>query len=217
MRQRLLAEGLGSLLLCATVIGSGIAAERLAQGNAAIALLANTWATVAVLAVLIALFGPISGAHFNPAISVMQGLRRAMPWREVGAYSLVQVTGCVLGAMLAHAMFALPLIQLSLKSRTGPSQWLAEVIAAAGLALVILVHRRTQDLPWMIAAWIGGAYWFTSSTSFANPAITIGRALSDTFAGIRPADAPAFIVAQFSGIVVALGLAKMLSARETRA
>jgi glycerol uptake facilitator-like aquaporin len=210
--KRLAAEGIGSLLLAATVIGSGVMAERLAGGNMAIALLANTAATVAVLATLIALFGPISAAHFNPAVSLVQALRNVLPWREAGAYVLVQVLGCCAGAILAHAMFELPLLQESAHVRAGASQWLAEAVATLGLLLVVLGHRRPQDAPWMVAAWIGGAYWFTASTSFANPAITIARSLSDTFAGIRPRDVPAFIVAQFIGALIALSVARALFA-----
>lgn len=210
MLRRLMAEGLGSLLPAATVIGSGIMAERLAAGNLAIALMANTGATVAVLAVLIALLGPISGAHFNPAVSLVQGLIRRLSWPDVLAYSAVQIAGCVLGALLAHAMFELPLIQASSHIRTGSAQWLAEVVATGGLLLVVLGHRRSSEAPWMVAAWIGAAYWFTASTSFANPAITIARALSDTFAGIRPVDIPPFIAAQFGGALLALLISRFL-------
>ena len=208
--QRLTAEGIGSLLLAATVIGSGVMAERLAGGNTAIALLANTGATVAVLATLIALFGPLSGAHFNPAVSLIQAMRGALSWRDAGAYVVVQILGCCLGAVLAHAMFELPWLQSSLHTRTGLSQWLAEGVATFGLLLVVLGHRRPQDAAWMVAAWIGAAYWFTASTSFANPAITIARSLSDTFAGIRPTDVPGFIAAQVAGALVALGVGQML-------
>jgi glycerol uptake facilitator-like aquaporin len=208
--KRLAAEGIGSLFLAAAVIGSGVMAERLAGGNMAIALLANTGATVAVLATLIALLGPVSGAHFNPAVSLVQALRNVLPWREAGGYAGVQVLGCCLGAMLAHAMFGLPLLQSSLHVRTGAAQWLAEAVATFGLLLVILGYRRAQDGPWMVAGWIGAAYWFTASTSFANPAITIARSLSDTFAGIRPADAPAFIAAQMAGALLALLVARFL-------
>ena len=204
LAQRLSAEGLGSLFLAAAVVGSGIMGERLAGGNVAIALLANTGATVAVLATLIALLGPISGAHFNPAVSLIQAMRKALPWQHAGAYVLVQVLGCCAGVVLANAMFDLPWLQASVHVRTGLSQWLAETVATFGLILVVLGHRRAQDAPWMVAAWIGGAYWFTASTSFANPAITIARSLSDTFAGIRPADAPGFIAAQLIGALLAL-------------
>jgi glycerol uptake facilitator-like aquaporin len=210
VHQRLAAEGIGSLLLAATVIGSGIMAERLAGGNLGVALIANTGATVAVLATLIALFGPISGAHFNPAVSLVQALRGALPWREAGAYALVQVAGCCAGAILAHAMFDLPLIQASLHARTGLAQWLAEFVATLGLLLVVLGHRRAEDAPWMVAAWIGAAYWFTSSTSFANPAITIARSLSNTFAGIAPSHVPAFILAQSLAALAAIPIAHEL-------
>jgi len=189
-------------------------AERLAGGNTAIALLANTGATVAVLATLIALFGPVSGAHFNPAVSLIQAVRNALPWREAGAFALVQIIGCCLGAVLAHAMFELPLIQSSAHVRTGAAQWLAEGVATFGLILVILGHRRPQDAPWMVSAWIGAAYWFTASTSFANPAITIARSLSNTFAGIRPVDVGGFIVAQLAGALIAYGVARSLFASD---
>jgi glycerol uptake facilitator-like aquaporin len=210
MRPALLAEGLGSMLLAATVIGSGIMAERLAAGNLAIALLANTGATVAVLATLIALLGPVSGAHFNPAVSIVQALRGVLSWRQAGAYAVIQIAGCCAGAILAHAMFELPLIQTSLHARTGLAQWLSEIVATLGLLLVVFGHRRAEDAPWMVAAWIGAAYWFTASTSFANPAITIARALSNTFSGIAPEDVPAFILAQFVGALAALLLARFI-------
>jgi glycerol uptake facilitator-like aquaporin len=210
MMRRLLAEAVGSLLLAATVIGSGIMAERLASGNLAVALIANTGATVAVLAALIALLGPVSGAHFNPAVSLVQALRNALTWREAGAYALTQIVGCCLGALLAHAMFDLPLIQASLHERTGFPQWLGEFVATLGLLMIILGVRRSEDAPWMVAAWIGAAYWFTSSTSFANPAITIARSLSNTFAGIAPSHVPGFIVAQILGALTAVPLARAL-------
>jgi glycerol uptake facilitator-like aquaporin len=208
--RRVIAEGLGSLLLAATVIGSGIMAERLAAGNLAVALIANTGATVAALATLIALLGPVSGAHFNPAVSLVQALRGSLPWREAGAYVAIQIVGCCAGAILAHAMFSLPFIQSSAHERTGLAQWIAEFVATLGLLLVILGHRKAQDAPWMVAAWIGAAYWFTSSTSFANPAITIARSLSDTFSGISPSHVPAFILAQLFGAVAAVPLAALL-------
>lgn len=211
--QRLVAEGIGSLLLAATVIGSGVMGERLAAGNSAIALLANTGATVAVLATLIALLAPISGAHFNPAVSFVQALRNKLSWRDSAAYVLVQVVGCCLGAILAHAMFELALLQSSAHVRTGGAQWLAEAVATFGLLLVVIGHRRRQDVAWMVAAWIGAAYWFTASTSFANPAITIARSLSDTFAGIRQQDAPAFILAQLVGATAALVVSRFLFSR----
>lgn len=216
MLRRLAAECIGSLLLAATVIGSGVMAERLAAGNTAVALLANTGATVAVLAVLIGLLAPVSGAHFNPAVSLTQAFRNVMTWREACAYVLAQVLGCCLGAILAHAMFELPLLQSSLHARTGVAQWLAEAVATCGLLLVVLGHRRREDAAWMVAAWIGAAYWFTASTSFANPAITIARSLSNTFAGIRPQDVPGFILAQLAGAAASLLLSKILfESRET--
>lgn len=210
LSRRLLAEGLGSALLAATVVGSGIMAERLSGGNVAVALLANTGATVAVLATLIALLGPLSGAHFNPAVSVIEALRARLAWGDAGLYAVMQFAGCCLGALLAHVMFELPVWQASTHIRTGPAQWLAESVATFGLLLVVLGHRRSEDAPWMVACWIGAAYWFTASTSFANPAITIARSLTNTFAGIRPADIPGFIVAQFVGAIVALGVARVL-------
>lgn len=211
--RKLTAEALGSLLLTATVVGSGIMGEHLAAGNAAIALLANTGATVAVLAALIALLGPVSGAHFNPAVSFVMAMQRRMPWSEACSYSGVQVLGCCAGAWLAHAMFALPILQVSTHARAGAAQWLSEFVATFGLLLIILGHERPRDAPWMVAAWIGAAYWFTASTSFANPAITVARALTNTFAGIRPHDAPGFIAAQLLGALVALGLSRHLFAR----
>jgi glycerol uptake facilitator-like aquaporin len=204
------AEGLGSMLLAATVIGSGIMAERLAGGNLAVALLANTGATVAVLATLIALFGPISGAHFNPAVSIVQAIRGELTIPQTIAYVIAQVAGCCLGALLAHAMFELPLIQASLHLRTGPAQWLSEAVATAGLILVVIGSPGPNEAAWRVSAWIGAAYWFTASTSFANPAITIARSLSATFAGIAPAHVTAFIVSQLGGALVGLLLAKCL-------
>src|SRR5579862_2376740 len=210
MMRRLLAEGVGSLLLAATVIGSGIMAERLAGGNLALALIANTAATVAVLATLIALFGPTSGAHFNPAVSIVETIRGKLTLQQAAAYIFVQIAGCCLGALLAHAMFELPLIQVSMHVRTGPAQWLSEAVATAGLILVVIGSSEPNDAAWRVAAWIGAAYWFTASTSFANPAITIARALSNTFAGIAPAHVTGFIGAQLCGATLGLVLAKFL-------
>ena len=192
------------------MVGSGIMAERLAGGNLAVALLANTAATVAVLGTLIAPLGPVSGAHFNPVVSLIETLRGKLSRTDAVSYVLAQIVGCCAGALLAHAMFELPLWQASAHIRTGPAQWLAEAVATFGLLLVVLGHRRPEDAPWMIAAWIGAAYWFTASTSFANPAITIARSLSDTFSGIRPVDVPQFIVAQLVGAILALGVARAL-------
>lgn len=199
LRRRLLAEGLGSLVLAATVIGSGIMAERLAAGNTAVALLANTGATVAALAVLIAMLGPVSGAHFNPAVSLVEAVRGRLAPLETAAYVGMQIFGCCAGALLAHAMFSLPLVQIGTHVRAGPAQWLSEIVATAGLLLVVRSSPGPEVASWRVAAWIGAAYWFTASTSFANPAITIARALSDTFAGIRPGDVAGFIGAQLVG------------------
>ncbi len=210
------AELLGSILLAATVIGSGIMAERLAGGNLAVALLANTGATVAALATLIALFGPISGAHFNPAVSIVEAIRGKLSVQQTAAYVIVQVGGCCLGALLAHAMFEMPLIQPSLHLRTGPAQWLSEAVATAGLILVIIGSSGSNDAAWRVSAWIGAAYWFTASTSFANPAITIARSLSNTFAGIAPMHVAGFIAAQLGGAVLGLVLARLLLSNATR-
>ncbi len=210
LSRRLLAEGLGSVLLAATVVGSGIMAERLSGGNMAVALLANTGATVAVLYTLITLLGPISGAHFNPAVSGIEALRGRLSWRDAGAYTLTQIAGCCAGAVLAHLMFELPLVEASTHVRSGPAQWIAEAVATFGLLLVVIGHRRAEQAAWMVACWIGAAYWFTASTSFANPAITIARSLTNTFSGIRPIDAPGFIAAQFIGAIAAFGLGRLL-------
>ncbi len=210
LARRLASETLGSLLLAATVVGSGIMAERLAQGNTAVALLANTAATAAVLAVLIALLAPVSGAHFNPAVSLVMALQGKLRRPEAVGYVIAQVVGCCAGALLANAMFALPVVQSSSHARAGLGQWLSEVVATFGLLLVILGHRRKQDAAWMVAAWIAAAYWFTASTSFANPAITLARSLSDSFSGIRLQDVPAFIVAQLIGAGAALAVSRAL-------
>lgn len=217
MRRALAAEGLGSMLLAATVIGSGIMAESLAGGNLAVALLANTAATVAVLATLIALFGPISGAHFNPAVSIVEALRGRLTLQQTLAYVTIQIVGCCMGALLAHAMFELPLIQASLHLRTGPAQWLSEAVATAGLILVAIGSSGPNEAAWRVSAWIGAAYWFTASTSFANPAITIARAFSNTFAGIAPAHVAGFIAAQLGGALVGLLLAKYLLSTSAQA
>jgi len=214
--RRLAAEALGSLLLAAAVIGSGIMAQRLAGGNTAIALLANTAATVAALGVLITVLAPVSGAHFNPVVTLVAALRRALAPQDAAAYAVAQVGGCCAGALLAHAMFDLPLLQASTQVRTGASQWLAEIVATFGLLLVALGSSKDRAA-WTVAAWIGAAYWFTSSTSFANPAITLARALSDTFAGIRPADVPAFVAAQVAGALLAWRCAAWLLARASDA
>src|SRR5688572_3452379 len=216
LRAPLVAEGLGAMLLAAAVIGSGIMADRLSGGNQAIALLANTGASVAALATLIAMLGPVSGAHFNPAISLVAAVRGDLPVSQAAAYAVVQVAGCCAGAVLANAMFDLPLVDVSTRMRTGPAQWLSEAVATAGLVLVVLTSPTVREAAWRVAAWIGAAYWFTASTSFANPAITVGRALSDTFAGIRPADVPAFLVAQFVGGLVGWRIARELMSRNAQ-
>ena len=201
------------MLLATAVIGSGIMAQRLAGGNLALALLANTAASVAALATLIALFGPISGAHFNPAVSLVEALRGRLTARQTLAYVAVQIAGCCLGALLAHAMFELPLLQVSLHSRTGAAQWLSEAVATAGLILVIAGSSRPIDAAWRVSAWIGAAYWFTASTSFANPAITIARSLSNTFAGIAPAHVLGFVVSQLAGAMIGLVLVRFILPR----
>jgi glycerol uptake facilitator-like aquaporin len=207
LAQRLFAEWLGTAFLLAAVVGSGIMAAKLAGGNVALALLCNTIATGAILAVLILVFGPLSGAHFNPAVSVAFALRRALPWREVGFYIAAQFAGGIAGVWAAHLMFELPVLQFSTTIRTGAGQWLAEAIATFGLLVTIFgcVARAPAAVPYAIGLYITSAYWFTASTSFANPAVTVARSLSDTFAGIAPASAPAFIVAQFLGAAAAVG------------
>jgi len=212
LTQRLGAEGLGTAFLLATVIGSGIMAERLAGGNQALALLCNTLPTGAILVVLITIFGPISGAHLNPAVSLVFALRKEMLWNEYAAYVVAQIAGGILGALLAHAMFELPFFQISATARTGLGQWIAEVVAVFGLILTILgcLARNAAAVPMAVGLYITAAYWFTASTSFANPAVTIARSLSDTFAGIAPADVPAFIAAQIIGAVLAHITARML-------
>jgi glycerol uptake facilitator-like aquaporin len=208
-----LAEGLGTLLLLTAVIGSGIMAERLSGGNMAVALLANTAATVAALYVLIEVFGPISGAHFNPMVSVVLAWRRALPWRQLPHYILAQLTGAVLGAWLAHAMFDLSMLQTSSQVRAGTGQWISEAVATAGLLLTVM-HAPAAKASSMVAAYIGAAYWFTASTSFANPAAVFGRMFSDSFAGIAPGSAPWFVVAECIGAVMALILARLLRVRD---
>lgn len=212
MKQRLCAEGIGSFFLFATVVGSGIMAERLAGGNVAVALIGNTLATGAMLFVLITMLGPLSGAHFNPAVSLVARLRGDSDWPGLAATVLVQLLGGILGVWAAHAMFDLPILQLSTHARTGTGQWLGEFMATCGLVFTILmtVRLKPEAVPASVALYITAAYWFTSSTSFANPAITIARSLSDSFAGIAPSDAPAFIGAQFAGALAAHGLERAL-------
>lgn len=207
--RKLFAELLGTALLLAIVIGSGVMAERLSGGNTAVALLANTLATVGGLYVLIEVFGPVSGAHFNPAVSVVMAWRGELTRVELPAYLVAQLSGAVLGAWLAHAMFDMSLFQVSTKLRSGTGQWIAEAVATFGLLLVILRAPRPRVAA-IIAAYIGAAYWFTASTSFANPAAVVGRMFSDSFAGIAPASAPAFIVAEFIGAALAVGVHQLL-------
>ena len=212
LTRRLAAEGIGAFFLFAAVIGSGIMAETLAGGNVAVALLANTLATGAMLFVLITMLGPISGAHMNPAVSLVAASRRELEWPDAAAYIAVQLAGGILGAWASHAMFDLPILQFSEHGRTGAGQWLGEAIATCGLILTILgtVRHRPRWVPASVALYITAAYWFTSSTSFANPAITVARSLSDSFAGIAPADVPMFIVAQLAGAGLAAMVAKAL-------
>jgi glycerol uptake facilitator-like aquaporin len=212
LARRLAAEGVGTFFLFATVIGSGIMAETLSRGNDAVALLANTMATGAILFVLITMLGPISGAHMNPAVSLVAASRRELARSDAAAYVAAQLLSGILGAWTAHLMFDLPALQLSVKARTGLGQWTGEAVATFGLILTILgtVRHRPAWVPASVALYIVAAYWFTSSTSFANPAITVARSLSDSFAGIAPADVPAFIAAQLLGAALAALLARYL-------
>lgn len=205
MKQRLWAEALGTFFLFATVVGSGIMAEQLAGGNTAVALIGNTLATAAMLYVLIAMLGPVSGAHFNPAVSLVMRLRGDCCWKGLAATVAVQIAAGVLGVWCAHAMFGLPVLQVSQHLRDGPGQWLSEGIATFGLVATILLtaRHRPAAVPASVALYIAAAYWFTSSTSFANPAITLARSISDTFAGIAPTSVPGFIAAQFAGALAA--------------
>jgi len=204
LSRRITAEGIGTALLVGTVVGSGIMAERLSGGNVAIALLANTVATAGALLALILTFGPISGAHFNPAVTICDAWQKGISWRDATAYVPAQVIGGCVGTIIANLMFGLPAVLLSTKVRSGPEQWLGEFVATFGLLSVIWGcsrQHRSQVVPFAVAAYITAGYWFTSSTSFANPAVTIARALSDSFAGIRPADVPGFIVVQLAGAI----------------
>ncbi|MEP7221364.1 MAG: MIP/aquaporin family protein [Novosphingobium sp.] len=212
LSRKLAAEALGSFLLFATVVGSGVMAQNLSGGNLAVALMGNTLATGAALFVLIVMLGPISGANFNPAVTLVFRLRGELSRREMMTYPVAQVIGGVLGVWAAHLMFGLPILQLSTKARTGLGQWSGEFIATFGLVLTILgtLRTRPEHVPASVALYITAAYWFTSSTSFANPAITIARSLSDTFAGIAPADVPGFIAAQLAGALAGLGVARAL-------
>ena len=213
LSRKLASEAIGTMLLLAVVIGSGIMAERLSGGNDAIALLANTLATVGGLYILIEVMGPVSGAHFNPAVSAVMAWRGDLPKSSLAPYVLAQLLGAMLGAGLAHLMFDLQWLQFSAKVRTGWGQWVAEVVATAGLLLVILRAPAGRAAP-MVAAYIGAAYWFTASTSFANPAAVFGRMFSDSFAGIAPSSALAFVVAQFLGAGLGAAVHRLLGGRD---
>ncbi len=206
LARRISAEALGTALLLATVIGSGIMAQRLAGGNAAIALLCNTIPTGAILIVLINIFGSVSGAHFNPAVSLVFAIRKTLSWPALGLYVAAQFIGAILGVWLAHAMFELPIWQFSTTIRTGNGQWIAECVATFGLILTIIgcVTSAPRALASAVGLYIAAAYWFTASTSFANPAVTLARSLSDTFAGIAPENIAFFILAQFIGAIIAV-------------
>jgi glycerol uptake facilitator-like aquaporin len=211
LRRRLAAEAFGTGLLVATVVGSGIMAENLTK-DAALALLGNTLPTGAILVVLITILAPISGAHFNPAVTLVFALQGVLKAKTALSYILAQVVGGIAGTVLAHAMFALPMLQASLKIRTGGAQWLAEGVAAFGLVATILAGIRFEraSVPWLVGLYITAAYWFTSSTSFANPAVAIARSVTNTFSGIRPADLPGFVSAELCGAVAALLLMNWL-------
>lgn len=212
LRQKLLAESLGTMLLLACIVGSGIMGARLSQGNDAIALLANASATAGMLYVLIVILGPISGAHFNPVVSLAMRSQGELGWRATIAYVAVQIVSSIAGVVLAHAMFELPLIQNGTHIRSGAAQWLSEGIATFGLLLTIMLGRRHRPaaMPALVASYIFAAYWFTASTSFANPAVTLARALTSTFSGLRPQDVAAFALSQFAGMLAALLVARVL-------
>ena len=212
LAQRTVAEGVGTMLLLATVVGSGIMAERLAGGSVALALLANTIATGAGITALLLTFGPLSGAHFNPAVTLADAALGGLPWREVPVYLGAQVAGAFAGVAVAHGMFGLPVFFASQHVRAGGAQWLSELVATFGLLSVIwgCARRRSEAVPFAVGAYITAAYWFTASTSFANPAVTLARSLSDSFAGIRPGDVPGFIGAQLLGAAAATALFRWL-------
>jgi glycerol uptake facilitator-like aquaporin len=219
LSRRLAAEFLGTGFLVAAVVGSGIMGERLSGGNVAVALLANTIATGAALVALILMFRPISGAHLNPVVSAAEAFHGVLGWKDAGAYVAAQVCGGIAGTACANLMFALPAFYISHHARSGPPQWFSEFVATFGLVLVIELCARfaSDSLPFAVAAYIVAAYWFTASTSFANPAVTIARMLSDTFAGIRPADVPPFLVAQLAGGFSAVIVSNWLAPRPSEA
>lgn len=204
MIRRAAAEALGTAFLLATIIGSGIMAQRLSGGNAALALLCNTIPTGAMLVVLIWIFGPVSGAYFNPAVTLAFTLRREASWTEFAPYVAAQIVGAIAGVWLAHAMFGEPIWQISTTARDASGQWISELVATFGLLLTIFALGTTDRVPMAVGLYITAAYWFTASTSFANPAVTVARSLSDTFAGITPASVPGFIAAQVAGCLIAL-------------
>ncbi|HSV23437.1 MAG TPA: MIP/aquaporin family protein [Xanthobacteraceae bacterium] len=212
LAQRVFSEFLGTALLLAAVVGSGIMAQKLSGGNDALALLCNTLPTGAMLTVVILIFGPISGAHFNPAVSLAFALRGELPWRIAPLYIAVQMLGGIAGVWAAHLMFELPVWQISTTVRSGPGQWLAEAVATFGLLLTIFgcLTRSPQAVPYAVGLYITSAYWFTASTSFANPAVTIARSISNTFAGIAPSATPGFILAQLAGMLLAVMLSRWL-------
>lgn len=216
LSRKLAAEFVGTALLLATVVGLGIMGERLSGGNAGIALLANALATGAVLYALISAIGSISGAHFNPVVTLAEAWLGKLPWRQVGPYVLVQIVAALAGVVAAHWMFELPAFFASQHMRSGPSQMFSESVATFGLVTVILncARWKPEAIPAAVAAYITAAYWFTASTSFANPAVTLARALTDTFSGIRPEDAPAFVAAQFIGAAMAAGLYRWMAAKQ---
>lgn len=215
---RIWAESLGTAFLLATVVGSGIMADQLAGGNVAIALLGNTLPTGAILVVLITIFGPVSGAHFNPAVTLVFLVRKEMDNADAASYIVAQIFGGLIGVWVAHAMFAGEIFQASTTTRTGPSQWISEAVATFGLVMTILgtLRARPDFVPMAVGLYITAAYWFTASTSFANPAVTVARALSDTFAGIRPMDAPGFILAQLLGAIAAAYVSRHLFERSNQ-
>lgn len=213
--RRALADGLGTALLLAVVVGSGIMGERLSGGNDALALLANSLATGFALVALILAFGPRSGAHFNPVVTIALALRKDFPAREALPYAAAQVAGALLGVLAAHAMFDLPLLQLGEKARFGAAQWWSEIVATFGLVFVVLSCER-KAAPYAVGGYIAAAYWFTASTSFANPAVTLARAFTDTFSGIRLTDVPAFILAQLIGGILAIGADRCLVRKDNK-
>jgi glycerol uptake facilitator-like aquaporin len=216
MMRRAAAEALGTAFLLAAIVGSGIMAQRLSGGNAALALLCNAIATGAILVVLIWIFGPISGAHFNPAVTLAFSLRREAAWREFVPYAAAQVAGAIAGVLIAHAMFGEPIWQLSTTARDTSGQWISEIVATFGLLLTIFALGSTDRVPLAVGLYITAAYWFTASTSFANPAVTLARALSDSFAGIAPASVPGFIAAQFIGVAMAVPFTAWLFGKRER-